>query len=75
MTVTESIKRALLARGETVVKELHKRTVFTRKDYPDGHFFYVGRAGSLRTGRTVGTSIPVSEKHKAALITEGGKQL
>jgi hypothetical protein len=37
---------------------------------PDGSFYYVGRAGSIRLGKTYGGSLPISDRFKAKLLEE-----
>lgn len=61
---------ALQRRGETIVGDARstRYTVLTRKG-GDG-FYYVGRAGALRAGRTVAGSIPVSGRLRAMLLGE-----
>lgn len=64
-TLREQFIIALLARGETEVKRLTSRIVFTCKE---GGFYYLGRSGSLRYGNTVAGSVPVSLAFKNELL-------
>lgn len=66
-TLREQFIAALLARGEKEVKKLTGRIVFTRKE---GGFFFIGKSGSLRYGRSVKYCIPVSNTFKALLLTK-----
>ena len=62
MSLTESLIAGLLRRGETELLPTSKKyRRFTRKH---GEFYFVGKAGALRIGKTVTTSIPVSPSTK-----------
>lgn len=81
-TIHDRLVAALLARGETIVADARstKYTVLTHSEPPPGGFFdaptprrqlgfyYVGKAGALRVGRTVATSRPVNEAFRYALL-------
>lgn len=72
-TLQQRFVSALLARGETEVKRTSRYVVLTdqltTRSGPDNPFyFYVGRSGGLRQGRTVALSFPVSEKFKSSLL-------
>lgn len=64
-TMQMDFVEALNARGETLVKALTARIVYTRKE---GGYYYIGRRGSLRFGNTIALSIPCSDVFKAALV-------
>jgi hypothetical protein len=61
---------ALEARGEKrdVNARSTKYTVYSRTG--TDKFFYLGCGGALRTGHTVGGSIPVNDKFKRLLLDE-----
>ncbi len=64
-TLQERFIAALTAKGYKRVKETHRYIVFCK----DAEFYYyVGRSGSLRVGRTVAHSIPAPKSFKAALL-------
>lgn len=63
-TLKEQFIAALLKRGELKVKDNFKHVVFTRKE---GGYYYIGRAGALRFGNNVASSIPCSDKFKIHL--------
>jgi hypothetical protein len=65
MTMKEQFIAALVKRGETQVKETFKYVVFSRQE---GGHYYVGRAGALRCGANIASSIPCSDKFKIHLI-------
>lgn len=65
-TLKEQFIAALEARGERKVKETHKYVVYSRRG--TAGYYYVGKAGALRVGHTIGASIPVSDIHKQALL-------
>lgn len=66
-TLKERYILALTRRGESVVKETWKFTVMSRRD---GGHYYIGRAGSLRIGRTIADSHPCTDSHKKALLDD-----
>jgi hypothetical protein len=73
-TIHDRLVAALTARGETLVPgRSTKYTVLTRTKRDTGEslgFYFVGRAGALRVGRTVTESIPVPEAVRARLLGE-----
>lgn len=71
-TLREKFIAALIARGETEVKHTFKYVVFTRNLAPDT-FYYVGRNGALRAGRTIASSFPMSDAFKQKLLNGGDK--
>lgn len=72
-TKQDKFADALIARGE---RELPSRSqkfrTFTRERTASvqGYFYFLGRAGSLRVGRTVSRSVPVSDVTKRRLLGE-----
>lgn len=69
LTLRHRYVKALEARGEKIVKETSKYIVMTRTlNERTNLFFYIGRAGSLRTGSNRTNSIPVSDAFKASLL-------
>lgn len=65
MKMQDLFERALLARGEHLVKTTFKYKVYSRAK---GGFYYLGRAGALRVGNTVQGSVPCTEQFKSALL-------
>ncbi len=66
-TFQERFIAALTAEGyERIISvRTHKYVVF-RRDAE--YYYYLGKSGSLRIGRTVATSIPCRNSFKAALL-------
>lgn len=69
-TICDQFIAALHKRGETIVKEIRKRTTMTRTGVSSCPYFYIGSHGSLRTGATFKGSIPCSIPFKAKLLEE-----
>jgi hypothetical protein len=73
-TIHDRLVAALIARGETLVPgRSSKYTVLTRTSRETGQkigFYFVGRAGALRVGRTATESIPVPAAVRARLLGE-----
>jgi hypothetical protein len=73
-TIHDRLVAALRTRGDTMVPDRSSRyTVFTRTCRETGQkigFYFVGRAGALRVGRTVTESIPVPAAVRARLLGE-----
>jgi hypothetical protein len=66
-TIHDRLVEALIARGFEVVSYVTRRyTVLTRSGVT--FFFFVGRAGALRAGRTIRLSRPVPPTFKARLL-------
>ena len=67
---------ALKARGETaIVGRSGKYMVFTRTNKSEttefkDYYYYLGKSGSLRIGKTIADSIPVNEGFKSTLLKE-----
>ncbi|HXF87900.1 MAG TPA: hypothetical protein VNK48_06085 [Xanthobacteraceae bacterium] len=70
-TIHDRLVAALLAQGERVVTEARtsRYTVLTRKGGEAG-FYYIGKAGGLRIGRTVSTSHSVASSYRDRLLSE-----
>jgi hypothetical protein len=78
-TLQERFAAALETRGETLVKKTSKYWVYTRTRAitnasfirtSEVTYFYLGRAGALRVGRTSSESRPVRPDLKAQLLSE-----
>lgn len=67
MTLQQQFQRGLEAKGEKRVGETFRYLKYSRAA---GGFYYLGRAGSLRAGRNVQTSVPCSDGFKTHLRTE-----
>lgn len=65
VTLQEQFIAALVNLGEREVKRTHKRIVFSRKE---GGHYYIGKSGSLRIGKTISSSMPVSAGFKQRLL-------
>jgi hypothetical protein len=73
-TIHDRLVAALTARSETLVPGRSSNyTVLTRTSHETGQkigFYFVGRAGALRVGRTATESIPVPAAVRARLLRE-----
>jgi len=69
MTLKEKFEQALSLRGERCIKRNFKFDVWTRHGDTGEYFYYLGRAGSLRFGKTQTMSRPCSDKFKDTLLT------
>jgi len=70
-TIQQRLVAELTRLGETVVPDAKtkKYIVMTRGNAGrDGYFWYVGKSGALRTGKTVTTSVP-RDDYKRFLLT------
>ena len=69
LTLQQRLIEALIAtgRGTRVVSRSRKYVTLKR---PDGSFYFVGRAGALRYGKTVTASIAAPEDFKRRLLEE-----
>jgi hypothetical protein len=72
ITLQQRLIEALIATGRGMPVESHSRKYITLKR-PDGTFFYVGKAGALRYGKTVTTSIAAPEDFKRRLLEENAQ--
>lgn len=71
-TLQQRLVEALVASGRGAPVESRSRKYITLKR-PDGRFFYVGKAGALRFGRTVSESMAAPDEFKQRLLAEAGK--
>lgn len=71
-TLQQRLVEALVASGRGTPVESRSRKYITLKR-PDGRFFYVGKAGALRFGRTVSESMAAPDEFKQRLLAEAGK--
>ena len=71
-TLQQRLVDALIAtgRGTTVPSRSRKYVTLQR---PDGSFFYVGKAGALRFGKTVTDSMAAPDEFKQRLLDEAGR--
>lgn len=67
-TMQERFAAALEGRGERIVKRTFRYIVYSRNH--GGGFYYLGRSGALRIGRTIADSVPARGEFKAALLQE-----
>jgi len=70
MTLQDKFEAALREMGETLVKETDRYKVFTRS-IDTRTFYYLGRSGALRFGRTTRDSTPCSESFRQLLLQRG----
>jgi hypothetical protein len=73
ITIHDRLVAALQHRGEAIIADAcsTRYTVLTRTRRETGEqvgFYFVGRAGALRAGRTVGESRPVGADFRAKLL-------
>ncbi len=71
-TLQQRLVEALVASGRAAVIESRSRKYITLQR-PDGRFFYVGKAGALRFGKTVSDSMAAPDDFKQRLLAESGK--
>ena len=69
ITLQQRLVDALVATGRGTLVESRSRKYVTLKR-PDGSFYFVGKAGALRFGKTVTASIAVPEDFKRRLLEE-----
>lgn len=72
-TIHDRLVAALQHRGEAIIADTRstRYTVLTRTRRETGEqvgFYFVGRAGALRAGRTVAESRPVGADFRAKLL-------
>ena len=60
---------SLIATGRGTIIESRSRRYVTLKR-PDGSFFYVGKAGALRFGKTLTDSMAAPDEFKQRLLEE-----
>jgi hypothetical protein len=68
-TLQQRLVDALVATGRGTMVQNRSRKHVTLKR-PDGSFFYVGKAGALRFGKTVSGSIAAPDDFKRRLLQE-----
>jgi hypothetical protein len=68
-TIQQRLVDALIASGRGTPVASRSRKYVTLKR-PDGSFFYVGKAGALRFGKTVADSMAAPEEFKQRLLDE-----
>ena len=74
LTLQQRLVDALVASGRGTPVTSRSRKCITLKR-PDGSFFYVGKAGALRFGKTVSDSIAAPDEFKQRLLAETNKTL
>lgn len=74
LTQTAALRKGLLDRGFTIAVRQTTRK-YTILKAPTGatmtENFYLGRGSALRYGRTVASSLPVTDSWRRKIITEG----
>ena len=68
-TLQQRLVDAIVASGRGTLVESRSRKYVTLKR-PDGSFFYIGKAGALRYGKTVSASIAAPDEFKRRLLDE-----
>ena len=68
-TLQQRLIDALVASGRGTLIESRSRKYVTLKRL-DGSFFYVGKAGALRYGKTISASIAAPDDFKRRLLDE-----
>ena len=69
LTLQQRLVDALVVTGRgTIVQSQSRRYVTLER--PDGSFFYVGKAGALRFGKTVSDSMTAPDDFKRRLLEE-----
>ena len=71
-TLQQRLIDALITSGRGTLIESRSRKYVTLQR-PDGSFFYVGKAGALRFGKSVSDSMAAPDEFKQRLLTEGGR--
>ena len=69
ITLQQRLIEALIATGRGTRVENRSRKYITLKR-PDGSFYFVGRAGALRFGKTVTASVAAPDDFKRRLLEE-----
>jgi hypothetical protein len=72
ITLQQRLIEALIATARGTPVESRSRKYVTLKR-PDGTFFYVGKAGALRFGKTVTASIAAPDDFKQRLLEENAR--
>jgi len=68
-TLQQRLVDAIVATGRGALVPSRSRKYVTLKR-PDGSFFYVGKAGALRFGKTVSDSMTAPDDFKRRLLKE-----
>ena len=71
-TQQQRLIEALIATGRGMPVESRSRKYITLKR-PDGSFYFVGKAGALRFGKTVSASMAAPEDFKRRLLEENAQ--
>jgi hypothetical protein len=71
-TLQQRLIEALIATGRGTLVESRSRKSVTLKR-PDGGFYFVGKAGALRFGKTVTASMAAPEDFKRRLLEENAQ--
>jgi len=69
LTLQQRLIDALVASGRGTPVTSRSRRYLTLKR-PDGSFFYIGKAGALRFGKTVADSMAAPDEFKQRLLAE-----
>jgi hypothetical protein len=69
LTQQQRLIEALIESGRGTLVESRSRKYVTLKR-PDGSFYFVGKAGALRFGKTVTASIATPDDFKRRLLAE-----
>jgi hypothetical protein len=72
ITLQQRLVDALVATGRGTLIESRSRKYITLKR-PDGGFYFVGKAGALRFGKTVSASMAAPEDFKRRLLEENAQ--
>ena len=72
ITLQQRLVDALVATGRGTLVESRSRKYVTLKR-PDASFYFVGKAGALRFGKTVTASIAAPEDFKRRLLEENAQ--
>ena len=68
-TLRQRLVEALIATGRGTIVPSRSRKYVTLKR-PDGSYFYVGKAGALRFGKTGSDSVAAPDDFKRRLLAE-----
>jgi hypothetical protein len=72
ITMQQRLVDVLVTTGRgTPVESTSQKYVILKR--PDGTFFYVGKAGALRFGKTVSDSMAAPDEFKKRLLEEAGR--
>lgn len=69
MTLQNKFIAALRLEGYEFVNNPRTSKFVVFKNPANGMLFYIGKSGALRFGANIANSIPVSDKHKAFLLS------